>query len=758
MLDKLSLRTKIFFISICGILIACVASIILTLINVSQQEEMVKSKLFLAAEDLSNSFQDQFYERYGDIKVFAQYFKNTQGLSRENVITLNQFSVLYGIYDLILVCDLNGKLLAVNDKSPDDKKINSEMLYAMNFSKTKWFKETLARNFLEDPKKGFSNVYFQDAEFNTMVEKVYNVKKYGTIFSTLIYNIKGDPIGIISSHADFFWLENTISRVYDSFVNSGLKSLEINLLDSNGTLILDFHPASNEYKNIVVHNENYLNKFNLVKAGQTAAIQAQKGLEGVLESENIRRKEIQFTAYKLISGMKIVDKLNWKVLVRIDKDEALSAINKTKIIFSLLLVTILIITIAVSIYFSTEISKIIMNLAAKLSHGNQELNRTSAEVNQESQKLSAASIQQTSALQETASAVNEISAMMNKTSEMADMSQKKSEESRNKITAGKSAIEKMVHSIANIRSSNQNVLNEVVEGNKRISEIVKFISEIENKTKVIDEIVFQTKILSFNASVEAARAGEHGRGFSIVAEEVGNLAQMSGNSSSEISALLENSVDKVKSIIDDTKNNIERIMLISKEAVQSGEEVSRECMEIFEIIFANSEEVNTLIYEISNSSREQARGVAEINNAMSELDTLTNQNSKIAQKSSETSAILFNQSHELEALTKGLMDIVYGHNDNSSAIDISEDDSSHKSFSKKSENKNLNIEKFIKNTKREYTNEIIKKIDKNEKLFIKSERKINKNEKYLSKNDKNVKNENKKDGVPKYNDDRFEEL
>ncbi|WP_186646975.1 methyl-accepting chemotaxis protein [Fluviispira vulneris] len=744
MLEKLSLRAKIFVLSIGGIIIVSIAAIILIFVNVSQQEEMVKSKLFLAAEDLSNSFQDQFYERYGDIKVFAQYFRNINGYSRDHVNTLNQFSKLYGIYDLILVCDLNGKLLAVNDSSPEGKKNNSEKLYAMNFSKAKWFKETLARNFLEDPKKGFSNVYFQDPNFNDLVEKVYQEKNYGTIFSAFIYNIKGEAVGIISNHANFFWLENTISRVYDSFANSGLKSLEINLLDSEGNIILDFHPATNGYKNIVVHDGKILNKFNLVKEKQIAAINAQKGQEGVLESENVRRKEFQFTAYKLVTGMKIADKLNWKVLVRVDKGEALSAINKTKIIFALLLIAVLLLAIAVSIYYSTGLSKVIMEFAAKLAHGNQELNRTSAEVNEESQKLSSASIQQTSALQETASAVNEISAMMNKTSEMANMSKRKSEENRKKITAGKSAIDKMVRSIGNIKTSNQNVLSEVFEGNKRISEIVKFISEIEDKAKLIDEIVFQTKILSFNASVEAARAGEHGRGFSIVAEEVGNLAQMSGNTSSEISALLENSVEKVRSIIDDTKNNVERIMLSSKEAVQSGEEVSRECMEIFEKIFANSEEVNSLINEISNSSIEQANGVAEINNAMSELDTLTNQNSKIAQKSSETSTILYNQSHELEALTKGLMDIVYGHNEKSSTIDINDAASSTKSSPKRTDNKKLSIEKFRKMTKSE--------------LLNKSKQSININEIKLGKNEKNLKDNRKKDGVPKYDDDRFEEL
>ena len=79
-------------------------------------------------------------------------------------------------------------------------------------------------------------------------------------------------------------------------------------------------------------------------------------------------------------------------------------------------------------------------------------------------------------------------------------------------------------------------------------EILGYIKSIEEKTKVINDIVFQTKLLSFNASVEAARAGEQGKGFAVVAEEVGNLATMSGTSAEEISKLLESSISHIESI------------------------------------------------------------------------------------------------------------------------------------------------------------------------------------------------------------------
>ncbi|WP_211363207.1 methyl-accepting chemotaxis protein [Fluviispira multicolorata] len=184
-------------------------------------------------------------------------------------------------------------------------------------------------------------------------------------------------------------------------------------------------------------------------------------------------------------------------------------------------------------------------------------------------------------------------------------------ENKKKVNHGKEIINKMINSIEHIKSSNENIIREVIQGNNRISEIVKVISEIENKTKIINTIVFQTKLLSFNASVEAARAGEYGRGFSVVTEEVGNLAQMSGNASKEISTMLQSSIDKVKNIIEETKENIENILNISK-------------------------------------------------NAMNKLDTVTHNNALIAQKSAVNAEELLKKSYEIEEMSNKLLKIIRG--------------------------------------------------------------------------------------------------
>src|SRR5690606_1049826 len=120
-------------------------------------------------------------------------------------------------------------------------------------------------------------------------------------------------------------------------------------------------------------------------------------------------------------------------------------------------------------------------------------------------------------------------------------------------------------------------------------------------TSLIDSIAFQTNILALNAAVEAARAGEHGRGFAVVASEVGALSQKTASAAREIATLIETSV----------KNMDDSASLVEKTVMAMGD------------IRKNVELARRLVADISEASREQADGIAQVTYAVAELDALT---------------------------------------------------------------------------------------------------------------------------------------
>ena len=277
-----------------------------------------------------------------------------------------------------------------------------------------------------------------------------------------------------------------------------------------------------------------------------------------------------------------------------------------------------------------------------------------------STELSETATEQAAALQETVAAVDEISAMVERNAEAAKKSKDVLQSSREAATKGLEKVTAMIQAIEEIDRSNDAISTQMAESNTQLFEITKLIKDISNKTAVINEIVFQTKLLSFNASVEAARAGEAGKGFAVVAEEVGNLAQMSGNASKEISALLEVSVQKVNTIVSETKSSVDRLMLASKEKVNHGSRTAQDCNQSLEDIMNQVQTVDSLVSEIAVASQEQSTGIREVSRAMGQMEQATQQNSAVANATSVAGEQIRTQSEILNSLVKDLSYIVSG--------------------------------------------------------------------------------------------------
>ncbi len=316
--------------------------------------------------------------------------------------------------------------------------------------------------------------------------------------------------------------------------------------------------------------------------------------------------------------------------------------------------------IAATVFLATK--KIIRGALENLTKSTQSVKANSEQLKETSVEISSATAEQASSIQETASAIEELTSMVKKNADNAQDASELAGKSSDSAEKGRIVVQDMIKAIGEISTSNDKMVESINHSNEQISDIVKVISEIGGKTKVINDIVFQTKLLAFNASVEAARAGEHGKGFAVVAEEVGNLAEMSGKASSEISSLLENSIKKVQSIVDDTSANITTLVKESNLKVDAGTDVANECGRVLSEIVANVQKVAGMANEISSASQEQSLGVQEITKAMNILDEATQSNAATAEQSSSTALGLNQQAQNLEHIFNILAKALEGAN------------------------------------------------------------------------------------------------
>ncbi|KQM70096.1 methyl-accepting chemotaxis protein [Xylophilus sp. Leaf220] len=228
----------------------------------------------------------------------------------------------------------------------------------------------------------------------------------------------------------------------------------------------------------------------------------------------------------------------------------------------------------------------------------------SAQISQGNADLSQRTEEQASALEETAASMEQLNSTVRQNADNARQANQLAVSASSVAERGGAVVGQVVDTMRGIN-----------EGSKRIADIIS----------VIDGIAFQTNILALNAAVEAARAGEQGRGFAVVASEVRSLAQRSADAAKEIKSLISSSVTQVEqctALVDQAGTTM-------REVVDSIRRVA------------------DIMGEISAASTEQSQGVAQVGEAIIQMDQVTQQNAALVEESAAAAASLKQQAQQL---------------------------------------------------------------------------------------------------------------
>jgi methyl-accepting chemotaxis protein len=259
----------------------------------------------------------------------------------------------------------------------------------------------------------------------------------------------------------------------------------------------------------------------------------------------------------------------------------------------------------------------IEQLATKLVLSADQLNSTADELNNASQSIKKANEQQTTSAVYIASVVTDMTEMTKKSSENVEVLLRITERNSSATNQSQKNISDLTAVLLELEKTELQILQQIDENGARLNEIMRFISEIKSKTNQIDDIVFQTKLLSFNASVEASRAGEQGKGFSIVAEEVGKLAAISGLVSKEIKDMLTDGIEKVGNLVENNSKEMRELLSESGKNIDQGSLLSNKCVSELKAMASISEEVQFKTIIIRGVIKEQELALLDITESSS---------------------------------------------------------------------------------------------------------------------------------------------
>jgi hypothetical protein len=584
------------------------------------------------AENIADKIDRNLFERYGDVQAIglnrvvrdrSQWYKRTEETS-DIVRAMNQFVDTYDLYYLAIFVDTTGRVIAVNSRDRDGKPIQSQSIYDKNYRQSPWFIACRAGQFTKSmpftaPGNDVSDgTFIEDILIDPDVKAAYAGDDGLTLgFSAPVRDGNGTVIGYWSNRYNFSYVEAFFTAAYADLKAVGQKTADFSLLGSDGQVLLEFDPeaaGSESYQ----HDFKVILQRNLAREGDEAAQAAVAGKTGNGYFANLLDGGIvHAVGFTHLKGALGFPGMNWSVVVRARKDEALAEITALRKQLLLIVLLVLVATVLLGMRTGRHLSAPIAHAATGLADVAQRVEAASNQIAENGSALASGSTEQAASIEETSASLEQMAANTKQNVESVRLAATLVTESG-----------AMVDKAAQVTQAMDTAMTEIKNASDETGKIIK----------TIDEIAFQTNLLALNAAVEAARAGEAGKGFAVVAEEVRNLAIRAAEAAKTTGNLIEENVTRVAG----------GVQLVAGLKTSLGD------------VAASSTKVGSLVREVAAASEEQAKGIDQINIAINQMNNVTQQNAANAEESAAAAEELRNQTSDLNRWVDDLLVVVNG--------------------------------------------------------------------------------------------------